>query len=162
MTTGDQILCRLQMLGLCRSEDYLCAWGSDKKHGKMYGKTLPHHISDSNRRIIETSGPSRRVYQVWEGSNVRNHQARICLWFCGVMKLLLFWFDWGKKSEAIWKQKELCHHLGIKVYDREFGVKSYLTCIFFRSFRINNNTPFPLCALFATTYSILFIHFWCL
>ncbi|URE08980.1 DHHC palmitoyltransferase [Musa troglodytarum] len=35
----------------------------------MYGKTLPHHISDSNRRIIETSGPSRRVYQVWKGSN---------------------------------------------------------------------------------------------
>ncbi|CAD5177972.1 unnamed protein product [Musa acuminata subsp. malaccensis] len=35
----------------------------------MYGKTLPHHISDSNRRIIETSGPSRRVYQEWKGSN---------------------------------------------------------------------------------------------
>ncbi|WOL02534.1 putative protein S-acyltransferase 7 [Canna indica] len=37
--------------------------------GKMYGSTLPSHVSDSNRRIIETSGPSKRVYQVWKGSN---------------------------------------------------------------------------------------------
>ncbi|EHA8590126.1 hypothetical protein COCNU_scaffold015218G000010 [Cocos nucifera] len=34
----------------------------------MYGAAAPQ-LSDSNRRIIETNGPSKRVYQVWKGSN---------------------------------------------------------------------------------------------
>nr|XP_010910250.1 probable protein S-acyltransferase 7 isoform X1 [Elaeis guineensis] len=36
--------------------------------GKMYGAAAPQ-LSDSNRRIIETNGPSKRVYQAWKGSN---------------------------------------------------------------------------------------------
>ncbi|XP_020092616.1 probable protein S-acyltransferase 7 [Ananas comosus] len=36
--------------------------------GKMYS-SAPPQLSDSNRRIIETNGASKRVYQVWKGSN---------------------------------------------------------------------------------------------
>ncbi|WOL00959.1 hypothetical protein Cni_G09672 [Canna indica] len=37
--------------------------------GKMYGNPLSHHTTDSNRRMIEANGPSKRLYQVWKGSN---------------------------------------------------------------------------------------------
>ncbi|XP_077250173.1 putative protein S-acyltransferase 7 [Tasmannia lanceolata] len=37
--------------------------------GKMYVTPPPPQLSDSNRRIIDTNGPSKRVYQVWKGSN---------------------------------------------------------------------------------------------
>ncbi|URD83002.1 DHHC palmitoyltransferase [Musa troglodytarum] len=37
--------------------------------GKMHEKSLPRHVSKSNRMIVETSGPSKRLYQVWKGSN---------------------------------------------------------------------------------------------
>ncbi|KAA8529964.1 hypothetical protein F0562_034432 [Nyssa sinensis] len=30
---------------------------------------MPPHLSDSNRRIIDSNGPSLRLYQVWKGSN---------------------------------------------------------------------------------------------
>ncbi|OAY76678.1 putative protein S-acyltransferase 7 [Ananas comosus] len=36
--------------------------------GKMYS-SAPPQLSDSNRRIIESNGASKRVYQVWKGSN---------------------------------------------------------------------------------------------
>ncbi|CAL9131546.1 unnamed protein product [Musa acuminata var. zebrina] len=36
---------------------------------KMHGKSLPRHVSESKRMIVETSGPSKRLYQVWKGSN---------------------------------------------------------------------------------------------
>lgn len=36
----------------------------------MLTTPLPHELSDSNRCIIDTPGPSLRVYQVWKGSNV--------------------------------------------------------------------------------------------
>ncbi|KAH7516831.1 hypothetical protein FEM48_Zijuj10G0176600 [Ziziphus jujuba var. spinosa] len=39
----------------------------------MFTTPLPPQLSDSNRRIIDTPGPSLRVYQVWKGSN------RFCL-----------------------------------------------------------------------------------
>eukprot|EP00268_Persea_americana_P007248 TRINITY_DN1266_c0_g4_i1.p1 TRINITY_DN1266_c0_g4~~TRINITY_DN1266_c0_g4_i1.p1 ORF type:complete len:423 (-),score=49.94 TRINITY_DN1266_c0_g4_i1:450-1718(-) len=35
----------------------------------MYGVSRAPQLSDSNRRIIDTNGPSKRVYQVWRGSN---------------------------------------------------------------------------------------------
>lgn len=35
----------------------------------MLASPLPHPISDSNRKIIETNGPPKRLYQVWKGSN---------------------------------------------------------------------------------------------
>ncbi|XP_008778432.2 probable protein S-acyltransferase 7 [Phoenix dactylifera] len=35
----------------------------------MFASPLPHPISDSNRKIIETNGPHKRLYQVWKGSN---------------------------------------------------------------------------------------------
>nr|DAD34042.1 TPA_asm: hypothetical protein HUJ06_004682 [Nelumbo nucifera] len=38
--------------------------------GKIYTTPPPPQLSDSNRRIIDTNGPSKRVYQVWKGSNV--------------------------------------------------------------------------------------------
>ncbi|KAF5746356.1 hypothetical protein HS088_TW06G00527 [Tripterygium wilfordii] len=41
--------------------------------GKMYSASRPPKLSDSNRRIIESDGPTLRVYQVWKGSN------RFCL-----------------------------------------------------------------------------------
>ncbi|CAL9134784.1 DHHC palmitoyltransferase [Musa troglodytarum] len=37
--------------------------------GNMYGSPLPLHLSESNRRIIEAGGPTKRLYQVWKGSN---------------------------------------------------------------------------------------------
>ncbi|XP_010250452.1 PREDICTED: probable protein S-acyltransferase 7 [Nelumbo nucifera] len=37
--------------------------------GKIYTTPPPPQLSDSNRRIIDTNGPSKRVYQVWKGSN---------------------------------------------------------------------------------------------
>lgn len=46
--------------------------GSDRMQGNMYGSPLPLHMSESNRRIIEAGGPTKRLYQVWKGSNVRN------------------------------------------------------------------------------------------
>ncbi|XP_073013805.1 probable protein S-acyltransferase 7 [Typha latifolia] len=36
---------------------------------KLYTSPRPRYVSDSNRRIIETVGPPKRVYQVWKGSN---------------------------------------------------------------------------------------------
>ncbi|KAF6134037.1 hypothetical protein GIB67_038328 [Kingdonia uniflora] len=35
----------------------------------MYTTPRPPETSDSNRRIFEPTGPSKRVYQVWKGSN---------------------------------------------------------------------------------------------
>lgn len=35
----------------------------------MYAAPPPPQLSDSNRRIIDTHGPQKRVYQVWKGSN---------------------------------------------------------------------------------------------
>ncbi|KAG6485591.1 probable protein S-acyltransferase 6 [Zingiber officinale] len=37
--------------------------------GKMPENSLPHHTTDSNQKIIETDGASKRLYQVWKGSN---------------------------------------------------------------------------------------------
>ncbi|KAG9447327.1 hypothetical protein H6P81_013455 [Aristolochia fimbriata] len=37
--------------------------------GKMYVTPPPRHLSDSNRRIIDSIGPPKRVYQLWKGSN---------------------------------------------------------------------------------------------
>ncbi|KAJ4960063.1 hypothetical protein NE237_019973 [Protea cynaroides] len=37
--------------------------------GKIYTPPPPPQLSDSNRRIIDSNGPSNRVYQVWKGSN---------------------------------------------------------------------------------------------
>ncbi|KAK1320019.1 putative S-acyltransferase [Acorus calamus] len=37
--------------------------------GKIYTTPPPPQLSDSNRRIIETTAPSKRVYQAWKGSN---------------------------------------------------------------------------------------------
>ncbi|XP_058102719.1 probable protein S-acyltransferase 7 isoform X2 [Magnolia sinica] len=43
--------------------------------GRMYTTPLPPQLSDSNRRIIDSDGPSKRAYQVWKGNNV------LCLLF---------------------------------------------------------------------------------
>ncbi|XP_068661256.1 probable protein S-acyltransferase 7 [Aristolochia californica] len=37
--------------------------------GKVYVTPPPRHLSDSNRRIIDSNGPPKRVYQLWKGSN---------------------------------------------------------------------------------------------
>ncbi|XP_058102721.1 probable protein S-acyltransferase 7 isoform X3 [Magnolia sinica] len=37
--------------------------------GRMYTTPLPPQLSDSNRRIIDSDGPSKRAYQVWKGNN---------------------------------------------------------------------------------------------
>ncbi|XP_043703413.1 probable protein S-acyltransferase 7 [Telopea speciosissima] len=37
--------------------------------GKLYKPTPPPQLSDSNRRIIDSNSSSKRVYQVWKGSN---------------------------------------------------------------------------------------------
>ncbi|XP_057949116.1 probable protein S-acyltransferase 7 [Malania oleifera] len=37
--------------------------------GKLYTAPQPPHLSDSNRKIIDSNGPSVRLYQVWKGSN---------------------------------------------------------------------------------------------
>ncbi|XP_026377075.1 probable protein S-acyltransferase 7 [Papaver somniferum] len=39
-------------------------------HGKMYSARPPPQLSDSNRRIIDSNGgTTKRVYQLWKGSN---------------------------------------------------------------------------------------------
>lgn len=36
----------------------------------MYGRSMHAQHSDSDRRIMDTPGPSLRVFQVWKGNNV--------------------------------------------------------------------------------------------
>lgn len=49
-------------------EEYYWNWVQLRLSDKM--NAAAHHLSDSNRRIIEIGNESKRVYQVWEGSNV--------------------------------------------------------------------------------------------
>ncbi|RRT49824.1 hypothetical protein B296_00038191, partial [Ensete ventricosum] len=49
--------------------------------GKMHGKSLSRHVSESNRMIVETSGPPKRLYQVWKGSNLEQSLSPIQLDF---------------------------------------------------------------------------------
>ncbi|XP_059633381.1 probable protein S-acyltransferase 7 [Cornus florida] len=36
----------------------------------MYTNSIPHNLSESNRRMVDINGSSLRLYQVWKGNNI--------------------------------------------------------------------------------------------
>lgn len=67
--------------------------------GKADAASLPTHVADLDRKAMEANVPSKRVYRVWQGSNVRPLSqlliALVCL--CG-----LFPFDCKSVLASIW------------------------------------------------------------
>ncbi|OVA17335.1 zinc finger protein [Macleaya cordata] len=86
-------------------------------HGKMYASRPPPQLSDSNRRIIDSNGPTKLVYQVWKGSNrfflggriIFGPDARSLVFTVSLIAIPVIFFCAFDSQRLIY---EFQHHLG--------------------------------------------------